>query len=62
MWNDTNRTLTIDKRQGSFNGMVKNRVFKIVIVNERTGLGIGETPAPETKTVKYSGQAESVRF
>ncbi|HKI46754.1 MAG TPA: TIM-barrel domain-containing protein [Balneolales bacterium] len=61
-WNDATRSLTIDKRKGGFNGMVKNRVFKIVIVNEQNGSGIAETPASETKTVKYSGKAVSIHF
>ena len=31
-WNDQEKTLTIDKREGSFNGMLETRTFKIKLI------------------------------
>jgi alpha-D-xyloside xylohydrolase len=39
-WDEQAQTLTIDKRQGKFKGMLKKRVFKIVRVKESVGTGI----------------------
>ncbi len=61
-WDNSGRTLSIGKREGGFNGMLKDRVFKIVLVNKKTGAGIGETTALGAKTVSYAGRAESIHF
>jgi len=49
-WNDKNRTLTINKRNGSFSGMLKTRKFNILLCN-----GV-------SKTVEYSGEKIEVKF
>jgi alpha-D-xyloside xylohydrolase len=40
-WNDSTKTLTVGARQGSFNGMVKNRKLNIILVEEGKGTGMG---------------------
>ena len=49
-WNDKARTLTIGKRQGSFEGMVAQRQFMVSL------------PGGQTKTVSYSGAAQKVKL
>ena len=48
-WDDESRTLTIDKREGSFSGMQKNRKFTVNLMGQ-------------TKTVDYNGKEVTVRF
>jgi alpha-D-xyloside xylohydrolase len=57
-WDDASKTLTINDRKGEFPGMLKNRYFEIVLVNEASGTGI-ETTA-KTKSVKYTGKQITV--
>ncbi|PKQ45153.1 glycoside hydrolase family 31 protein [Confluentibacter flavum] len=47
-WDDTNKKLTIDKREGSFDGMLENRSFNIVIINAQN--------EPISKTIDYKGE------
>jgi len=54
-WDEKNKRLTIDKRQGSYNGMLKERVFNIVWVSESSGAGAGVSPP--TQEIKYRGDA-----
>lgn len=49
-WNDRSRTLTIGKRQGSFDGMLDERTFTITL------------PDGTNKTIAYKGKAMSVKF
>jgi alpha-D-xyloside xylohydrolase len=49
-WNDKTRTLTIDRRQGEYPGMILNRNFNIKIA--------GKT----AKTIKYNGRRVSVKL
>jgi len=49
-WNDKNRTLTIGKRTGSYEGMLQNREFTV------------EMPNGAKKTVKYVGKAVTVKM
>lgn len=57
-WNDSTRTLTIGKRQGSFNGMLQTRKFRLTLVD--TSTPGGSIPATATKTVDYHGTPLSV--
>jgi alpha-D-xyloside xylohydrolase len=60
-WNDSNRKLTIEDRQGSFPGMLTGRKFHIVKVTQTRGTGDG--PAGEfDRTVEYTGEKISVRL
>lgn len=49
-WNDRKKALTIGRREGSFEGMLKERVFVV------------ETPDHHSISVVYSGQPVTVRF
>jgi alpha-D-xyloside xylohydrolase len=53
-WNEKKQTLTIGKRQGkSFNGLIENRIFNIVWVDESNGTGLENGKA--NVSVKYNG-------
>jgi len=49
-WNEKSHTLTIGKRTGSYEGMLQNRQFTLVM------------PDGSSKTVKYSGKAVKVKM
>ena len=53
-WNEAEKTFTIKDRKGDFAGMLKNRTFRIVWVDEKNGIGI--EPAQQAKIVQYSGK------
>jgi alpha-D-xyloside xylohydrolase len=58
-YNDQAKTLTIDDRKGSFNGMIKERNFNIILVNPKNAIGIDET-AKNAKAVHYTGNKLSI--
>lgn len=59
-WDDATKTLTIGDRKGKFPGMLKNRKFEVVVVNEKSGTG---TEISKTvKTINYSGKVIVVKF
>lgn len=60
-WNDKQKTLTIDKRNGQFPGMLENRVFNIVVVNSARGLG-GDLSLSSDRSVQYNGSKIVVSF
>jgi alpha-D-xyloside xylohydrolase len=60
-WNDKQKSLTIDKRNGKFPGMIENRNFNIVIVNATQGHGGQLTVTPD-KLVQYNGNKVVVNF
>lgn len=53
--NDTKKILTISEREGRFPGMLKERSFNIVLVQEGHGKGIEICTSPD-KTVRYNGK------
>jgi|CZKR01.1.fsa_nt_gi alpha-D-xyloside xylohydrolase len=58
-WDDGAHTLAIGDRKGQFPGMLENRTFHIVFVNENHGVGVN--PADEAdKVVQYSGKQITV--
>ena len=59
-WDEQEQTLTIGKRKGEFPGMLKNRTFNIVWVNNRYGTGV-EPSAKVDKHVQYSGEEIIIR-
>lgn len=60
-WNDATMTLTIGKRNGSFTGMLNERVFNIILVKD--GNGIGDSHATTyNASVKYSGSPITVNL
>ncbi len=59
-WNDTDKTLTISNRDGSFPGMLQSRKFRITLVNANTAPGdVASKPA---KQVTYHGKALKVKL
>ena len=53
-WNDKSRSLTIAARKGSYDGMIKNRKFRVILIKD------GKQSEP--KTVNYSGKKVSVKL
>ena len=60
-WNDKSKELGISDRKGSFPGMLKNRTFKIVVVNEKTGTGISESEEVN-QIIRYNGREVKVKL
>jgi alpha-D-xyloside xylohydrolase len=60
-WNDAKRQLTIDDREGSFPGMLKERSFQIVIVDKDHGAGVEITAAPD-KVISYPGARQVIQL
>ncbi|HET6254976.1 MAG TPA: glycoside hydrolase family 31 protein [Puia sp.] len=58
-WVDARRQLVIGGRKGSFPGMLKHRVFRVVVVKEGHGTG-AEAEIGADKVVEYSGKEMSV--
>jgi alpha-D-xyloside xylohydrolase len=54
-WDNALKTLTISDRKGEFPGMLQNRTFNIVLVNESNGKGVENTEIP-SKSIKYVGE------
>ncbi len=59
-WNDKTRNLTIEDRQGEFPGMLKNRKFNVVLVNQKSGTG--DAPMKGGKSVNYTGKKTTIKF
>lgn len=59
-WEDNKKILTIEDRKGEFPGMLKGRVFDVVLVGENQAAGIEN--APSTVTVFYSGKKISEKI
>ncbi|WP_432221113.1 TIM-barrel domain-containing protein [Flavobacterium sp. TMP13] len=59
-WNETTQTLTIAKRIGSFDGMLKQRTFNIVFVNETNGKG-SLVSSKIDKKVTYLGEEIQIK-
>ncbi len=60
-WNDSQKILTVDDRSGEYPGMKTERVFHIVLVNEKTGTGVGVTEKP-SGTIDYKGKRVAVKM
>ncbi|MDE6316836.1 MAG: glycoside hydrolase family 31 protein, partial [Muribaculaceae bacterium] len=59
-WNDADRTLTIGNREGDYKGMLKNRKFRVAIVDGDSPSG--HLPAKKTKAVSYSGKETKIKL
>lgn len=53
-WDDARRTLTIAGRKGRFEGMLKKRHFRIVLVDSHSPRG--DQPMPGGRVVEYKGK------
>ncbi|MBR5688637.1 MAG: DUF5110 domain-containing protein [Prevotella sp.] len=60
-WNDAKKTLTIDKRNGSFDGMLQNRRFNVILVSPSKAQPL-DLDSPKGKMVKYGGKKVTVKF
>jgi alpha-D-xyloside xylohydrolase len=60
-WNDATRTLTLGKREGSFEGMLKQRTFQVVLVAKGKPVGFAFA-AKADQTVVYDGSAVEVKL
>lgn len=59
-WNDNKQELQIDKRKGTFPGMLKERKFRFIIVDEANGIGINESS--KYTEVNYAGKEMTIRL
>jgi alpha-D-xyloside xylohydrolase len=60
-WNEAERKLIIGQRKGEYPGMIKDRIFNIVIVKENHGTGM-DVPKAFDKTVNYNGDSQIIGF
>jgi alpha-D-xyloside xylohydrolase len=58
-WSDTQKTLTIGARVGSFPGMLVSRTFRVVFVDASHGIGSAPS-ATADQTVTYTGASVTV--
>lgn len=58
-WSDAANTLTIGTRNGSFDGMIENRVFDVVVVSEELGCG-SEVSEQVNARIEYDGSEQTV--
>jgi len=60
-WNDKARQLTLADRRGSYSGMPATRTFRVIVVDEQHGTGLGDERAP-AKEVQYTGKKLTVKL
>jgi alpha-D-xyloside xylohydrolase len=60
-WDDARSTLTIGKREGLFDGMLKERTFNVVLVTKGKSKGFSFTPTTD-HTLKYNGEPVQVNL
>ncbi len=53
-WDDAAKTLTIGKREGSFEGALSERIFNLVLVSKQKPVSFSFSPQVD-RTVHYSG-------
>jgi alpha-D-xyloside xylohydrolase len=58
-WNDTTHTLTLGKRAGTYPGMEKELLFRVVMVDAHHGAGQAVADSAQ-KEVRYTGEEVSV--
>ncbi len=54
-WDDETSTLTLGARQGSFDGMVAEHTFNVILVSKDTPVGFSFEPEPQ-ESVMYEGE------
>jgi alpha-D-xyloside xylohydrolase len=57
-WNDSNKTLTIGARKGSFPGMLSERKFNVVIVDDKNGTGLEPSEIFDKEIVYFGEEIE----
>jgi alpha-D-xyloside xylohydrolase len=58
-WNEQKQILTISNRQGEFNGVLRERIFRIAWVSESHGNGTGISA--KYKEIKYKGKKIEIK-
>ena len=61
-WDDSERTLTIGGREGSFPGMLEDRTFTVRLCTPTSPLPYTGVPAKGGKVISYSGEATTVKL
>ena len=59
-WDDASQTLKIGDRQGGFKGLIKQRLFRIVLVKPAHGTGL-EAVTKADAEIQFSGNTQSVK-
>ena len=54
-YNDLNKTLSVGNRKGDFKGMVKDRTFKVVLIEPGKSIGIDGDNSKNVKLLHYNG-------
>lgn len=60
-WDDASRTLTISDREGNFDGMLKNRSFRVIVVGNDSPSGHKE-PARFDRKIRYNGKTTTIKL
>jgi alpha-D-xyloside xylohydrolase len=60
-FNDATHTLTIGARHGKFPGMLRQRTFRVVVVDREQGAGLAPEPNANA-VINYSGKAMTVKL
>ncbi len=60
-YNDQSKELTIGERQGAFDGMVKQRIFHVVLIDKDRAKGFDSKLTPDA-TINYSGVSQKIRL
>lgn len=58
-YNEANKTLTIGKRKGEYNGMLKNRLFRIVWVTKDASRPL-DFSSPADTAIAYNGNEQTI--
>ncbi|MNG23766.1 hypothetical protein D3C84_1084060 [compost metagenome] len=53
-WDDKTRMLTIENREGAFPGMLKSRIFKIIVAGANRV--VGDSSGEPVKNISYNGK------
>lgn len=59
-WDDSRRTLTVSRRNGTYQGMKADKTLRIVVVNSANGTG--DTPATTAKEITYTGKKMNIKL
>ncbi|WP_205503652.1 TIM-barrel domain-containing protein [Rufibacter psychrotolerans] len=60
-YHEASKTLTVGKRQGDFDGMLRNRTFQVVYVQPGRAKPLNFEAKPDA-TIAYSGEAKSIKL
>lgn len=61
LWDEAAGTLTLGERVGQFEGMLRSRMFQVVLISRTKAVGFSFEP-PVTKSMKYDGKVLRVKL